>query len=78
MNTINTPSFRRDTKHLAQLIDMVNSMTVFNGYPVLSDAIKIIDQIQETLACYQNDLHAIRAEVKLKADSIKIAEVVSR
>ncbi len=78
MNTINTPSFRRDTKHLAQLMDMVNSMTVFNGYPVLSDAIEIVDQIQETLARYQNDLHAVRAEIKLKAEALKIAEVSSR
>ena len=78
MNTINTPSFRRDTKHLAQLMDMVNSMTAFNGYPVLSDAIEIIDQIQETLNWYQNDLHAMRAEIKLKAEALKIAEVSSR
>lgn len=78
MNTINTPSFRRDTKHLAQLMDMVNSMTVFNGYPVLNDAIEIVDQIQETLDRYQNDLHAVRAEIKLKAEALKIAKVSSR
>jgi hypothetical protein len=78
MDPINTPSFRRDAKHLAQLMDMVNSMTIFNGQPVLSDAIDIIDQIQETLMCYQNDLHAVRAEIKLKADALKIVEVSSR
>jgi hypothetical protein len=78
MDPINTPSFRRDAKHLAQLMDMVNSMTIFNGQPVLSDAIDIIDQIQETLRWYQNDLHAVRAEIKLKADALKIAELTSR
>lgn len=78
MNPINTASFRRDAKHLAQLMDMVNSMIMFNGYPVLDDAIEIADRIQETLARYQNDLHAVRAEIKLKAEALKIAEVSSR
>jgi hypothetical protein len=78
MNPINTSSFRRDAKHLAQLMDMVNSMSLFNGQPVLMDALDIVDRIQETLRCYQNDLHAVRAEIKLKADALKIVEVSSR
>ena len=75
MNTLSTQSFRRDSKHLAELMDMVNSMTAFNGYPVLNNAIEIVDRIQETLAWYQNELHAVRADIKLKADALQIAKV---
>lgn len=75
---INTPSFRRDMKHLAELMDMTNAMYDFNGIPVLTEAVAQIDVIIETLNCYANEVQAARASVKLKQDQLLIANVISK
>jgi len=63
---INVASFRRDVKHLAHQMELVNAMADFDGQIVLEDGEKMLEQIEETLECYIKDLRFMREELKNK------------
>ena len=63
---LNVQSFRRDVKHLAQVMDLVNAMAIFDGEAVLDDARRMLSQIEETLKCYAHDACYLREQLESK------------
>lgn len=63
---LNVQSFCRDVKHLAQVMELVNAMAIFDGEAVLKDAERMLRQIEETLECYANDARFMREQLESK------------